>query len=973
MARHADPGPTGGAVVAAHDGRRPPTVPRPSAGLRALVVVAVVAAAVGVGLWSAHGSASAQAPAASTITTELRPGWNVIGWLGSDTTVADLFRAIPALELVAAWDAEAGRYAWGRRDGKTPSSLEQLPRGQGLYLRLAGTETVQWTRPAADGVVLLRLHAGHNLVTWGGPDGMPVEEALDWLGDAVVGASRWNADTRESERYRPGAPTAANTLRTLNHGDALWVRLSEDASWWQSGTADIEFVLHGDVRLTEEQESEYREELAHVQAFFLGRYGIEPPEFSVHFRLGPGHGASAGDGRINVFWPADDPPDGVPWSHEYFHLLQSALREGQQGALGSPMWLIEGSATYAANLYSQARWGDEDEGFRWQMWSISREIAALRPLEDAGPFRATQGVGYNLGTLATDWLVRWAAGLPTGPVRFTPHEPAGLEAQTEYDSYIQYFRLLGSSATWQEAFETAFRITVDDFYEAFEEYRIGVGVSPPAHLADDRDEPVLVLLGEIPADATVDIRTDFRNLQDFFTDRLGSGPTDYTVYVAADGEAARSASMNVLGEEPPPSTQACAGQRPGIGAFVALHCYGHLQSNLAIQHFYDARDRLAPWPSLPPVPRGYERWGPRWLQFATIAYMTQAGRAALGLDTLDLIREAQAALAQGEPAPLQNLTTEVEAGPIATPAISALSFLAADWLVQRAGERALFEYYRRLPSSNSWQEAFVRAFGIAADEFYGAFEGYRAALPVHRLRHERDDRNEPTLVLLGEIPRSAAGSYRAQLRALQALFRDRFGTEPADYTLYVAADEELAGAEYVRALGRNRPDWVCGQGTDGIVLFMVVGCAIYPDPVPKLHHDAVVRQLAPWESLPLVSEGGGSRGPQWLEIGTEQYTASAYRAATRRETFEGIRSMLRGLADQTEHPLPSQFGLVDNTAQALSFLAADWLAQRAGEPALFEYYRLLPSSDTWQDAFEGAFGITIDDFYQEFAEYRAGL
>ena len=80
-------------------------------------------------------------------------------------------------------------------------------------------------------------------MAWGGLDGTPIEEALDWLGDAVVGASRWNADTGASERYRPGAPPSANTLRTLNHGDALWVQLSEDASWWQSGTAGTEFVF----------------------------------------------------------------------------------------------------------------------------------------------------------------------------------------------------------------------------------------------------------------------------------------------------------------------------------------------------------------------------------------------------------------------------------------------------------------------------------------------------------------------------------------------------------------------------------------------------------------------------------------------------------------------------------------------------------------------------------------------------------
>ena len=55
----------------------------------------------------------------------------------------------------------------------------------------------------------------------------------------------------------------------------------------------------------------------------------------------------------------------------------------------------------------------------------------------------------------------------------------------------------------------------------------------------------------------------------------------------------------------------------------------------------------------------------------------------------------------------------------------------------------------------------------------------------------------------------------------------------------------------------------------------------------------------------------------------------------------------------------------------LGFLAADWLVERAGERSIFEYYRLLPSSDSWEEAFEGAFGIRVNDFYAAFAEYRA--
>ena len=223
--------------------------------------------ALGVGLASTHATASAQAPPAGTITTQLHPGWNMIGWLGPDTSAGELFDAIPALNFIVAWDGGAQRYRWVWRASLGLQALPWIQGGRGLALHIGGESAVEWTRPAAEGVVLLPLRAGNNLVTWGGLDGTPIEEALDWLGDAVVGASRWNADTRESERYRPGAPPSANTLRTLNHGDALWVRLTADASWWQSGTAGTEFVFEESVNPAT-RESAIRTETARVLAFF---------------------------------------------------------------------------------------------------------------------------------------------------------------------------------------------------------------------------------------------------------------------------------------------------------------------------------------------------------------------------------------------------------------------------------------------------------------------------------------------------------------------------------------------------------------------------------------------------------------------------------------------------------------------------------------------------------------------------------
>ena len=175
----------------------------PLPGLRRALVVGLVLLALGVGLASTSGSASAQAPPSGTITTQLQPGWNMIGWLGPDTSAGELFEAIPALNFIVAWDGGAQRYRWVWRASLGLQALPWIQGGRGLALHIGGEAAVEWTRPAAEGVVLLPLRAGANLVAWGGLDGTPIEEALDWLGDAVVGASHWNADAGASERYRP--------------------------------------------------------------------------------------------------------------------------------------------------------------------------------------------------------------------------------------------------------------------------------------------------------------------------------------------------------------------------------------------------------------------------------------------------------------------------------------------------------------------------------------------------------------------------------------------------------------------------------------------------------------------------------------------------------------------------------------------------------------------------------------------------
>ena len=739
------------------------------AGFRVAVVTAVVVAMVGVGLWSAHGTASAQAPAASTVTTQLQPGWNMVGWLGSDTTAAELFDAIPALNLIVAWDDDAQRHRWAWRPTAGSRGLHEIGRGRGLALHILGEAAVEWTRPAAEGVVLLPLRAGNNLVTWGGPNGTLIGEALDWLGDAVVGASRWNADTRESERYRPGAPSSANTLRTLNHGDALWVRLSEDAIWWQSGTADTEFGF--EEPLHPETESALREEVARTLAFFYENYGLEPVDLAVNTVLEHSRGATAWIGEITIgkqIYNALQPD--FPIAHEYFHVLQFHWAQDPANFFELPRWLVEGTATYAGHVYDGERLGWTGGGTRAQWWQLATgsSIESL-PLDHWVFDHGIQGdyrviTGWHVGALATDWLVRRAAALSTGE-RFEPLEPPELVARPDYDAHFEFFRLLPASTSWEEAFEAAFGIGVDDFYEAFEEYRIALGAEYLPHLADDRDEPLLLLLGEFPSHTRTRIREQFDTAQELFRDRFASGPVDYTVlvaanqsrlvdytvFVAADQRWARTMRAHFGGTWEASFTGGiCKTTITGVVLSLTLaNCEREqLADSLGGYHFDTVLGGVLSAESFILGLPGFESPGPHWLWMATRGYAESAYRDAVGIETLDEARQARSQFARRVAEPLSSLTAPPEPGAFPDTAAEALSFLAGDWLVARAGEPAIFEYYRLLESTGSWQESFRSAFGITVDDFYQEFAEYRAAIAPPDAPEEPDG---ATLVLVGEF------------------------------------------------------------------------------------------------------------------------------------------------------------------------------------------------------------------------------
>ena len=370
--------------------------------------------------------------------------------------------------------------------------------------------------------VLLSLSAGRNLVGWGGADGEPFAEVAARFGDALVEAERWDAEAGRYDRYRPGADDAANTLRELGTGDALWVELAADARWWQSGLWGTEFEYLGE--LGEEERLSLRGELAAVVTFFAERYGIEPPRFTVEYDPNLDIFAGALPGRIFLSREVMDYAlRDVTLAHEYFHILQGHYAKGRR----SPAWMTEGTATYAGGLYRIASRGITAEQLRHARWRHTGDVTdVLGDLELIRLFYPGEAPVYSLAAMAVEWLEGRVA-LDGDGEDFAPEEVGWPDSFTAGAAYIEYYRLLAGAEEWEEAFQEAYGIAAGDFYDVFG--RIGAR-STPRPPRPFRDRPLLTSGSARPREAHPE-----RSVQPVVTGGRRGIPAD-------DPEASRSGS-----------------------------------------------------------------------------------------------------------------------------------------------------------------------------------------------------------------------------------------------------------------------------------------------------------------------------------------------------------------------------------------------------------------------------------------------
>ena len=663
---------------------------------RTACIATLAVLALGAGIASAPTTASAESPAApeaDTITTQLQPGWNTIGWVGPGIPSGVLFEELPALRQISAWDAEQQRYRRAQRD-----QYEELPRltaGMGLFLFIAGDAPVEWTRPAAPDGLVVPIREGRNFVAWASAGGTPVREALLRLGDTVSAAWGWDAGSGQYASYDLSASGAASML---GRGEALWIRASESVNWWQPGTAEPPIFFLGEIPA--QIRMAILEEYHRVQAFFAERFGVVATDTLTYVgadeeSLGSTYFAAFGREigedfcgghpahstyvvALRCAYPIRLP--GLDYQHMSALLTPGGLTREPDG----PEWLFRGTQRYVQTLYDTTQHGGFEGARRNQIEGARRaglplSSVDMRDNEDTWRSSAIGGLGF----LAMERLAARAG------------DPA----------IFEYFRLLQSSETWEQAFAAAFGITVEDFYTEFEEYRAEVAPSVP-HVADDQKGATVAFVGEVPAETQAAILADLEQVSAFMWDLFEAEPRDFTLYIGPDFESVQAAVPRLS------RSTICTPPRPDW-AVIALDYCGSFDLHEAFQI-----DALLPSYST----------SPEWLRYGLNQYATTAYRTLVkGLDLdehlewlSDLARRSSRSLESRE-----DYSGTLEAGFGTTRAVG---FFAVDWLAKHAGLAALFDFDEQLRNSWNWREVFEATFGISVEDFYEEFEAYRADL-----------------------------------------------------------------------------------------------------------------------------------------------------------------------------------------------------------------------------------------------------
>ena len=218
-------------------------------------------------------------------------------------------------------------------------------------------------------------------------------------------------------------------------------------------------------------------------------------------------------------------------------------------------------------------------------------------------------------------------------------------------------------------------------------------------------------------------------------------------------------------------------------------------------------------------------------------------------------------------------------------------------------------------------------------------------------------------VLVGEPAEAQRTAIAERTRAIQEYFRDRYGVEQRQWTLFVSRNAMVStGTELLGGAG----------------LYPWAGVAFAGNKRVWMQNAADGDYTLAHEYVHLLQQLLGRHvGPNWLVEGSAEYyseeavdhvvthTGSEWQRlrAALVEAFDAGAALVETFdADRSLHRNPYTLGA----------LATEYLVHHHGPDAIFDFWRRASLAPDWQTAFTATFGLTPEQFYEAFAAYQAG-
>ena len=325
-----------------------------------------------------------------------------------------------------------------------------------------------------------------------------------------------------------------------------------------------------------------------------------------------------------------------------------------------------------------------------------------------------------------------------------------------------------------------------------------------------------------------------------------------------------------------------------------------------------------------------------------------------------------------------------------------LPLMGAELLASYAGEDALLRFYMLQRPGTTWQEAFQSAFGMTVGEFYQLFEEHVAA--------DFPDPNRPTPTgpqavddyIVWEVGDEVSPAAEAEAREAVLAAHDYavgIGMPRIDRPIFIFLYHNLDSLAAAFEANTGEPtteSWYWPEFPQGKLTILAgrdwIAVTTSATRYQEWSPDTRKRELAGnlfdvyrraltgiWQGTP--RDAVDPEGPQWLRAGSREYLTYQVLRAPGPESCDLTRGRYARISESVDTPLSEAETSADfwalKNAYGYAFVAVELLAEQAGPEAIFAYYVSLRTGTTWHEAFESAFGMTVEEFYQLFDERSA--